>query len=107
VLRSDAAERARAIGFVAHILQMKGEFDEALRIRRTEELPVFEKLGDIPARALAQYHIAHLLLSRGQPADREEAAQLLRLALVDAERLRIPLVEEIREIQRRMGPRPE
>ena len=34
-------------GQIADVLYRRGELDEALRIRREEELPVFERLGDV------------------------------------------------------------
>ncbi len=37
---------ALAAGLIADILEARGEFDEVLRIRREEELPVYERLGD-------------------------------------------------------------
>ena len=36
-------------GYIADILQQQGQTDEALRIRREEELPVYEQLGDVRA----------------------------------------------------------
>ncbi len=41
--------RSKAVtqGKIAEILQARGELDEALRIRREEQLPVFERLGDV------------------------------------------------------------
>ena len=46
--------RARAVtlGQIADVLQARGQLDEALRIRQEEELPVYERLGDVQARAL-------------------------------------------------------
>src|SRR5262249_44714506 len=40
-------EYAIALGERADVLQARGELDEALRIRRQEELPVYERLGDV------------------------------------------------------------
>jgi len=40
------------MGQIADILQARGEVDEALRIRREEELPVYERLGDVRSRAV-------------------------------------------------------
>src|SRR5204862_1882431 len=39
--KDDDRSRARALGMVADILAARGELDEALRIRRDEELPVY------------------------------------------------------------------
>ena len=41
---------AVTMGKIADILQARGELDEALRIRREEELPVYERLGDVRSR---------------------------------------------------------
>jgi len=40
--------------------------DEDLRIRREEELPVYERLGDVRARAVTMGKIADILQSRGE-----------------------------------------
>ena len=42
------------MGKIADILQARGELDEALRIRREEELPVYERLGDVRSEAVTQ-----------------------------------------------------
>jgi tetratricopeptide (TPR) repeat protein len=59
-------ERAVANGGIADILQARGELDEALRIRTEEQLPVFERLGDVRERAVTQGHIADILQARGE-----------------------------------------
>ena len=41
------------MGKIADILQARGETDEALRIRQEEELPVYERLGDVRSRSVA------------------------------------------------------
>ncbi|MGI4795723.1 MAG: hypothetical protein ACRYG8_16935, partial [Janthinobacterium lividum] len=58
--------RAVAIGRVADILQARGEPDEALRIRREEELPVYDRLGDVRSRAITMGKIADILEARGE-----------------------------------------
>ena len=60
---------------VADILEARGELDEALRIRREEALPVFEKLGDARERAVAMWKIADILQARGEL---DEALRILR-----------------------------
>ena len=45
---------AVAQGQIATILALRGELDEALRLRETEELPVYQLLGETPAVATAQ-----------------------------------------------------
>jgi hypothetical protein len=49
----DARAAAIAAGQIADILQARGETDEALRIRREEQLPVYQRLGDVRSRALS------------------------------------------------------
>lgn len=60
-------ERLRAIAKagIADILQARGQFDEALRIRRDEVLPVFDRLGDARERAMTIGKIADILQARG------------------------------------------
>ncbi len=98
-----AIERTRAIilGEIANVLHERGEIDEALRIRREEELPVYERLGDVRSLLIARANIAMALLDRGHAGDRAEAADLLGRALAEAERLRLPEAGIIREILER------
>jgi len=49
------------MGKVADILEARGALDEALRIRREEQLPVYERLGDVRSRAVTLYKIAGAL----------------------------------------------
>jgi len=51
---------------VADILEARGELDEALRIRTQEELPVYERLGDVREKAVTQGKIADILQARGE-----------------------------------------
>ena len=51
---------------LATLLADIGELDEALRIRREEELPVYEKLGDVRSRAVTLGQIADVLQARGE-----------------------------------------
>jgi tetratricopeptide (TPR) repeat protein len=53
-------------GRIAGILRACGELDEALRIRREEELPVYERLGAVREKAITQGQIADILQARGQ-----------------------------------------
>lgn len=59
-------DRAIALGKIADVLYARGELDEALRIRREEELPVYEKLGDVRERAVTLGKIADVLDARGE-----------------------------------------
>jgi tetratricopeptide (TPR) repeat protein len=98
-------ERARVItlGNIADILQERGELDEALRIYREEQLPVLERLGDVRSLLVTRANLASTLLARAAVGDREEADQLLRLALTEAERLHLPEAEWIRAVRKRAG----
>ena len=88
---------------IADVLQDRGELDEALRIRREEELPVYERLGDEFALVRTRGNMALWLIKRNAPGDREEAAELLRQAHAAAEKMGIPEAGQIREIQEREG----
>lgn len=60
---------ATAWGQIANIMAARGDWSEALRIRREEELPVYERLGDIRKIAATQMHIADLLAAQGKLDD--------------------------------------
>lgn len=68
-------EYAVALGQISNILQARGELEEALRIRREEELPVYERLGDVRSCAITQGQIAGILQLRGEL---EEALRIRR-----------------------------
>jgi tetratricopeptide (TPR) repeat protein len=95
----DVRERAVTMGSIADILQGRGDLDEALRIERGECLPVFERLDDVRERAASMTRIADILYRRGAPEDGAEIERLMRMALANARRLRIP---EAGQIERRM-----
>jgi hypothetical protein len=63
--RGAAREVALAAGLIADIIQMRGGLDEALRIRREEELPVYERLGDARSAAVTKGQIADIIQMRG------------------------------------------
>jgi tetratricopeptide (TPR) repeat protein len=91
--RSAGAERMAALGTgqIADILQARGDLDEALRIRREEELPVYEKLGDIRSRAVTMGQIADILQARG---DLDEALRIRREE-------QLPVYEKLGDIRER------
>ena len=62
---ADEHSRTVAMGRVADILQARGALDEALRIRREEELPVYERLGDVRSRAVTLHKMAEALIAAG------------------------------------------
>ena len=59
-------EVALAAALRADVLHARGQIDEALRIRRKEVLPEFERLGDLREKAIAMGKIADVLQARGQ-----------------------------------------
>ena len=77
-------ERSRAVtmGKIADILAQRGETEEALRIHREEELPIFECLGDVGSRAVTMGRITDILAQRGR--DRGGPADSYRGALADS-----------------------
>ena len=70
-----ARDGALAAGLRADVLTERGELDEALRIRRDDELPVYEGLGDAWAKAATLGQIADILETRGEL---EEALRIRR-----------------------------
>jgi len=96
-------ERAVTMGQIADIYQARGQLDEALRIWHQDALPVYERLGDVRSLLIGRAKLALIRLERGHPGDREAAAELLRLALRDAETMRIPEAAQIRAIQQKHG----
>ena len=57
--------RAVAVAKIADLLQACGEFEEALRMRKEQELPAFESLARPQQRALTLAKIAELLDALG------------------------------------------
>jgi len=97
-------ERAVTMGKIADILQARGELDEALRIRREEELPIYERLGDVRELPVGRAKLAITLLKREATGDREEAIPLLHMALDAARQLRLPReCERIEDTLRSLG----
>jgi tetratricopeptide (TPR) repeat protein len=67
----DGQERAFAMlqGIKADIHETHGEYAEALRIRRDEQLPVFERLGDVRERAVTWGKIGDIHEAQGEYAE--------------------------------------
>jgi len=65
--------RALTLGKIADVLQTRGELDEALRIRREDVLPVFERRGLARDLLRARRQLAKLYLRRGAEGDRTAA----------------------------------
>ena len=68
-------EAALTMGWIAEIAYQRGDYEEALRIRREVELPVFERLGDTREAANTWGNIADIADRRG---DFEEALRIRR-----------------------------
>ena len=64
-------------------MHARGQLDEALRIRKDEQLPVYEQLGDVRSKAIAQGKIADILHARGQ-LDEALELHLARLPVAEA-----------------------
>ncbi len=92
--------RAVTLGQIADVLQARGEVDEALRIRREEELPVYERLQSARDLLVCRANIGITYLKRNLAGDREKALEFLNSALQDAQRLNLPEAGQIAEIIR-------
>ena len=57
---------ALALGLLADVFVIRGDWDEALRIHTEEELPVYERLDEVRLIALTKGKIADILQSRGE-----------------------------------------
>jgi tetratricopeptide (TPR) repeat protein len=71
----DAMEAALLLRAHADRLVTRGDLDEALRIYKEEELPVFERLDDVRQRMVTMGKIADILESRG---DLDDALRIRR-----------------------------
>jgi hypothetical protein len=98
----DVRSRAVTMGYIADILQARGELEEALRIRQEEEMPVYERLGAVRGLLVTRWKVAIQLMQQNPP-DKAEAARLFELALADAQRLRLPEAGQIEGIMRQFG----
>jgi tetratricopeptide (TPR) repeat protein len=68
-------EAAVAMGLIGDIATERGDYDEALRIRREVELPVHERIGNIRSAAVTWGKIADVAFLRG---DYDEALRIRR-----------------------------
>ena len=91
------------MGQIADVFQSRGDLDEALRIRQQEQLPVYEKLGDVRSRLVCWANIAIILLQRDSDGDRSEADRLLNDALADAQKMQLPEAGQIEKIRNQAG----
>jgi hypothetical protein len=80
------------MGKIADILQASGDLEEALRIPRDEELPVFDPLGEVRERSVTLQKIAVCLIEGGgiQQGRIREIYDALAESYAIARKLRIP-----------------
>ncbi|MFO1205937.1 MAG: tetratricopeptide repeat protein [Burkholderiales bacterium] len=78
---------------VAELELVQGHVDEALRIRQEEELPVYERLGDVRSKAAAMGKIADILHFRGE-LDADEALRIRREE-------ELPIYEQLGDVRAR------
>ena len=76
---------------LAELLVRFGQLDEALRIRIDEQLPVFEKLGDVRSRAVTLGKIADIHQTRG------ELDEALRIRIDE----QLPVFEKLGDVRSR------
>jgi tetratricopeptide (TPR) repeat protein len=74
-INGESELEAAAMGTTADIAYRRGDYDEALRIHREIQLPVYERLGGTRSAAAAWSQIADIAYQRG---DYDEAAELHR-----------------------------
>ena len=75
------------------MLQQRGEHDEATRIRRKEQLPVYESLGDVRAKAVTMGKIADVLQQRGELDEAAHASIATNL---------IPIFERLGDVREKI-----
>ena len=66
----DTRSAAITWGQIADIAYQRGDYEEALRIRREVQLPVWERLGDTRETAVTWGQIADIAYQRGGSAMR-------------------------------------
>lgn len=77
-------ESAVVLGEIAGILSRRPEqLDEAERIYREEEIPIYKRLGDVRGEAVAMGKIATILLARNQKAEAERIRRKEVLPLLE------------------------
>lgn len=84
------------------MLQARGQLDEALRIRREEQLPVFERLGDGYARAVTRWKIGRQLLGAAGAAA-QGAVVWLAAAHADMSGMGLPEAQQMADEMRQWG----
>lgn len=74
-----------------------------MSIRREEQLPVFEKLGDVRSMIVGRAMIAQMLAMRGNKDDVMEIITHLAWAWREAKRMGLPEAGQIEEIAGQIG----
>jgi tetratricopeptide (TPR) repeat protein len=82
-------EAAVTWGRIGDIAEARGELDEALRIRREVELPVYERLGDVREVAVTWGRIGDIAEARGEL---DEALRIRR-------EVELPVYERLRDMR--------
>jgi hypothetical protein len=90
------------MGKIADVLEARGDLDKALRIRREEKLPVYQRLGGRDL-VIGRGNLALTLLIHNATGDREETRGLLCLALADARQMQLPEAQQIEAILQQTG----
>ncbi|MEX1367867.1 MAG: hypothetical protein AB1Z98_32360 [Nannocystaceae bacterium] len=99
----DVRSAAVTWGKVGDILAKQGHLGRAIATYDTEVLPAKEALGDRRELLVSRANLALHLLARNAEGDRRRAESLLRLALQDAEAMRLPEADTIRAIMSNQG----
>jgi hypothetical protein len=94
------------MGKIADILQARGQLDEALRIRREEELPVYQKLGARRDILICEWWIATYLQKRNRAGDLAEARRLAQKAYQAAVEMKLPEAQSLDQFLRRLPENP-
>ncbi|MFI3217858.1 MAG: hypothetical protein QX189_01895 [Methylococcales bacterium] len=95
---NDKRATAVSYGDLADVLEARGDLDGALKIRREEELPVYEALGDKRSLLVGQTNLALLLQKIDAKHHATEIQALLTQALRSAEQMNIPEQAIIRRL---------
>jgi len=88
---NDQRHAAMAHGQIADVLQTRGDLNKALKIHKEEELPIYEKLGDVYAHTVSLGRIADIYQVNG---DLNEA---FRIRMQE----QLPVYEKLGEVRAR------
>jgi hypothetical protein len=91
------------MGQIADILQARGELDEAVRIRREEELPVYERPRGCAVNRRWECEPSSQLASARQCRGLSGNRRFVLKSLSDAVRYRLAVAEPIRNMMKRLN----